>query len=317
MYFPYVYGRASELLALRSMLSDSRPLDLMVPVVEPVRDDISRLLKCVEEFEKKGLPLAVVFNPDKYELKDGDASKEWRKKMHPELLAASHVIPVLRCHSNIKSAAVAKFLTLFKGREVAIAHASSTLTDAEVSTLVADKNVRFHMVLNQKISSTQLKLLPKAKRVDIDDYFNKLDRNADYGGPELFTDKYKTFKSTGVGFGDYAAIGSAFTPGGGQPAAIAIHAIYKHPKTADIWMEHFVSNDKTAGVVSVEAKFIQAATKLVNATKKRPTEFGSNFALDRYAAQVAAGKSPGLPKNKELQIAHHICVMLDVLSGRL
>lgn len=98
------------------------------------------------------------------------------------------------------------------------------MTDAEVATLVANKNVRYHMVLNQKISSAQIKLLPKAKRVDIDDYFNKLDRNADYGGPELFTDKHKTFKSAAVGFGDYAAIGSAFTSGGGQPAAIAIHA---------------------------------------------------------------------------------------------
>lgn len=117
-----------------------------------------------------------------------------------------------------------------------------------------------------------------------------------------------------MGFGDYAAIGSAFTPGGAQPAAVAIHAIYKH-KSGDVWIEHFVSDDTDKDVGSTEDKFLQAARKLVKATKVRPKEFGANFALDEYAALVGAHHFPGLGTNKVLQVEHHICLMLDLLSG--
>jgi hypothetical protein len=162
----------------------------------------------------------------------------------------------------------------------------------------------------------QQMLLPSAKRVDIRDYFNKLDRNSDYDGAELFTDRYKTFKPSWVGFGDYAAIGSAFTPGGGQPAAVAIHAVYKH-KSNDVWIEHFVSDDTDKDVGSTEDKFLQAARKLLKAAKTRPKEFGTNFALDGYANHVAASHFPGLGTNKVLQLEHHICLMLDLLDGTL
>ena len=37
MYFPFVYGRRSEFLALRSMLGDHRSLEALVPVIEPVK----------------------------------------------------------------------------------------------------------------------------------------------------------------------------------------------------------------------------------------------------------------------------------------
>ncbi|HCY16206.1 MAG TPA: hypothetical protein DHV21_09565 [Curvibacter sp.] len=225
------------------------------------------------------------------------------------------VIPTYRCHSETTQENIDAFFKVFPERETAIIYSSSGLSDMETKALAGRSTVRFHMVLNGKITSAQRSMVPKSKYVAIQDDFNKLDRNADYGGPELFTDRHKTFSSNGVGFGDYAAIGSAFQASGSTPAAVAIHAIYKNSATKDIWIEHFVSDDKDKAIGDVASKFIQASKKLVNASKRRPNEFGRNFGLDAYEAHVKASTFPGLPKNKELQIAHHICLMLDVIDG--
>lgn len=314
MYFPFLYGRRSELLALRAMLKDHRPLDAFVPVVEPVIRKPSDLSAALKAYGKAGRKLALIINPDKHDLKVASEAAAWRAEVLEVLGAVPSIVPTMRCSSSTTAPEVNAFLKQFKGRAVAIAYASPSLTDAQVTTLAGNADVHFHLVLNGKMSAAQQALLPSKKRVDIRDYFNRLERNADYAGEELFTDRHRTFEPKWLGFGDYAAIGSAFTPGGGPPAAVAIHAVFKH-KSGDIWIEHFVSDDTDAAVGSVEGKFLQAANKLVVAAKARPKSFGHNFALDEYAQHVATGHFPGLGKNKELQLTHHFCLMLDVLSG--
>jgi len=315
MYFPFMYGRQSELLAIRSLLSDSRSLDALVPVIEPVNQNIASLAKCLEACGKADQTIAVIVNPNKHQLDSDEAAAEWRKSVLPLLVKYNSVLPAYRCHAATKSSNLEAFFKLFPERETVLLYSSSALTAVEAKALAARKNVRFHIELNGKMTSDHRSFLPKTKYVAIKDDFNKLERNADYDGQELFTDRVKTFSASGVGFGDYASIGSAFQSGGSTPAAVAIHAIYKHAKTGDIWIEHFVSDDKDKAVGDVASKFVQAAKKLVSAAKKRPKEFGKNFGLDAYEAHVKANSYPGLGKNKELQATHHMCMMLDVLGG--
>jgi hypothetical protein len=317
VYFPFLYGRQSELLAIRSMLKDNRSLESLVPVIEPVNVDASSLAKCIEACGDAGQPIAIIFNPDKHQLDSNSAAVGWRKEVLPLLKKHASAIPTYRCHSGTKQSDLNTFFKLFPERETAIIYSSSALSDVETKVLAARKDVKFHIVVNGKMASAQRLLLPKTKYVAIQDDFNKLDRNADYNGPELFTDRHKTFAPSGIGFGDFAAIGSAFQSGGSTPAAVAIHAIFKKSETGDIWIEHFVSDDKDKAVGDVASKFVQAAKKLVASARKRPKEFGKNFALDAYEGHVRATYFPGLPKNKELQIAHHMCLMLDALQGSL
>lgn len=316
MYFPFLYGRRSEFLALRAMLEDHRSLDALVPVIEPVKRNVADLVRCVEAFGKADQALAVIVNPDKYELKAPEQLNGWSKEFLKVVDEQASILPTFRCTSSTTLAQVNAFVKRFEGRKFAIVYASPSLTDADIGALVGKADVRFHIVLNGRMTSAQQKLLPAGKRVDIRDDFNKLERNSDYDGDETFTDRHKTFKPSCVGFGDFASIGSAFTPGGGQPAAVAIHAVYKH-ESGDIWIEHFVSDDTDIAIGDTESKFLQAAAKLVDAVKARPNEFGSNFAVDEYAEYVANDHFPGLGTNKVLQINHHVCLMLDVLSGAL
>lgn len=315
MYFPFLYGRRSEFLALRAMLADYRSLDSLVPVIEPVNAKPDDLLRCLEAFGKAGRAAAVIINPDKHQLDTRAATQTWRKAVDPVLKAHPSLIPAYRCHAASTQSNIDAFFKLYPTGDTAIVYASPGLSDAEINALAASPRVRFHIVLNGKMTAAQRSMLPKTKFVDIRDDFNKLDRNADYGAPELFTDRHKTFPSQGVGFGDYTSVGSLFRDGGTTPHAVAVHAIYRNKSTSDFWIEHFVSDDIDKDVGDVASKYLQAVKKLVNAAKKRPAEFGTNFVLDAYAAHVKSSEYPGLGKNKELQIGHHICLMLDVLAG--
>jgi hypothetical protein len=317
MYFPYLYGRGSEILALRSILKDHRPLANLVPVIEPVVADSGRLAKCIEEYGKKNQAAVVFLNPDKYELQTSSDVKAWGKDVLAAFKAAPSVLPGWRCTSGVSKANVDAFVAHFAGRQVALAYSSPSLSDAEITALAAVANVRFHLVIDAKLSTSKQALLPHGKRVDIQDRFNKLARNADYKGPEFFSDRHSTYKKDKwAGFGDFLCLGNEFSAGGGPAAAVAVHACFKRDDT-EMWAEHFVSDDKDLAVGTTAGKFLQAAKKLVKAAKARPAEFGSNYALDEFAAHVAANHSPGLGKSKELQISHHLCVTLDVVNGVL
>jgi hypothetical protein len=315
MYFPYLYARQSELLALRAMVADARSPDRLVPILEPALSNTSGIKKSLELHGKAGRRVAVVWNPDKHELQTGAAVKAWRKDVLPVINAHNSILPAFRCTPGVTKAEVDAFVAGFPGRDVLVAYSSPSFSDAEVTALAGTASIKFHVVLNGKMSAHQQALLPKGKRVDLQDRFNKLARNADYGSPEFFTDRNNTYKKDGwAGYGDYCSIGSDLAIGGGPAAAVAIHAVYKHPST-DIWVEHFVSDDTDIAVGDTASKFVQAAKKLVKAAKSRPAEFGKNFALAEFEQHVKANHFPGLGKSKELQISHHLCLMLDVLSG--
>ncbi|MDB0554379.1 sce7725 family protein, partial [Ralstonia solanacearum] len=311
------YARQSELLALRSLLAGARPLNKIVPILEPVNVDGTSLIRCIEAYGVANRPVVVVINPDKHQLKDPKASSALAQSLAPIFKKHSCLIPGFRCNPNNKKNHVDAFLKAYPNSDVALLYAKPTLTDPEVSSLAANPKVKFHVTIHGEVTAAQRRLLPSAKLIEVRDNFRKQARNADYGVPELFTDHHKTYSPGCAGFGDYAALGASFQASGSTPYAVAIHAAFKHPETHDIWVEHFVSDDIEKDVGDVASKYLQAATKLVTAAKKRPREFGTNPALDVYEKHVADSYFPGLPKNKEQQVGHHLCFMLDVLSGKV
>ncbi|EED65683.1 sce7725 family protein [Comamonas testosteroni] len=314
MYFPYFYARQSELLALASMIDDHRSLENLVPVIEPVLAATPRVNKLLRSYSESGNRLGIVLNPDKHELASPHAVKTWLNETIPIVDANPNLLPVLRCVPGVTHQYVDGFLKRFSQREVALAYSSPTLSDVEISDLAARSNVRFHIIQDRKIGQHSFDLLPRNKLVHINDNFNKLSRNADYRAPEFFTDQHRTFRTGGfAGFGDYCSVGRELSVSGGPAAAVAIHAVYKNPN-GDIWVEHFVSDDTDRSVGDTAEKFLQAAAKLVAAAIARPREFGQNFALDEFRRHVSSRHFPNLAKNKELQIAHHICLTLDVVN---
>ena len=316
MYFPFLYGRRSEFLAVRSMLDDPRDRGVLIPIFEPINSNIDDLARCLNECEKEQQRTVVVINPAQHQLANAASRNVWLANISIVLNACPSAIPAFQTSDRTSGVDLRAALRAFPGRDVAVVHNGAGLSDAEVRRASSDGRIAWHIVIGDKMPSRQQALLPIEKAVIVRDGFHKQLRNADYGGQEFFSDLYRTYPPA-AGFGDFVCLGTGFQVGGSTPAAVAIHAAFKHPSTNDLWVEHFVSDDKAIDVGDVNSKYIQAARHLVNAARKRPDEFGSNQALDAYRACVRTRSFPGLAKNKEYQIVHHICVVLDILSGRL
>jgi hypothetical protein len=316
MYFPYLYGRRFELLALREVL-DEINIESLVPIIEPVCEDLADIKRCLSQYGDNDSPCIVVINPDKYQLATAKAVAAFQRGVNPLFKEHSSLVPALHCSPNTSIAQVQNFQKFYGADELALIYSNAPFSDAEIRVLAADKRIAFHVIIQGRMSSAQQNLIPKSKKVEVGNCFNKLPRNADYGAAEFFTDRHKAIPAECMGIGDYAILGSIFVPGGGTPSAVAIHATFKHPRDANVWVEHFVSDDVDPNGGSVASKFLQAAKKLVDAARRRPDEFGSNFSLDYFQQQVADNYFPGLPKNKQQQIMHHICLMLAVIDGDL
>lgn len=316
MYFPYLFGKRSEFLALRAAAPGISKDQKVIPIVEPVQKASNNLLRFMQEMQKAKMPAIVIVNPTQGDFKHGIAS-DWLNVVETGLTENSHVMPGFCCHSSTSMPHVEAFLKKYSGRPACLLYQSPHLTDAEFVSLAGKAQVAFHVCLQGKIPASKRKLLPKQKLVDVIDNFNKQARNGDYEDPEFFSDRHLNYATDSIGFGDFTVIGSQFQIGGGQPAAVVIHATYKDLTSSTIWVEHFVSDDTKLGVGRVEQKYLQAVAKLCKEVTTRPLEFGTDLALLAFQADHTTGHYPGLGKNKERQIHHHVEMMNSILCGKL
>jgi hypothetical protein len=294
-------------------------LDRLLPVIEPVLSgSTADVLRCLDALSNSSQRVVVEINPSKQDFAaDPAPAKTLRKTLEPAFAEDHCVIPGMRISSTTTQKSVESFFKVYPDRPLALVLTSPSLSDGDLKAVVIRAEVEYVFVLDGRITSKQLAVIPSNKFIETRDNFNRMARNSDYGGAELFTDRHKQIGSSLAGVGDYTIVGRELMIGGGQPDTVAIHATYKNSKTGDIWVEHFRSTDRDRNEGSVATKFIQAATALVGQVRRRRVEFGDDEALRCYEAHVRNGHNPGLGKNKELQLRHHIRVMLDVIGGSL
>lgn len=314
MYFPYLYARKFELLALRRLVQDKNITETVIPVLEPIArkvDDLRRAARALAEARVRAI---VVTNPRQGEFKVGSTA-DLQTNLAEGFRDHRSLLPGLICHSNVRWGLVTQFLEVYQNRDVALLYWNPRLEQADFRRIAAIRRVRFNVVLHEQIPADLRALLPRNTLVDIRDRFNAQPKNSDYNGSEFFSDSHRTFRDSAVGYGDFMTIGSEYKKGGGPAHAVAIHATYKQIRSGDIWVEHFVSDDTELGVGTTAEKFLQTARKLVRAVSRRRAEFGNNAALNSYAEYVRTNSFPGLGVNKQLQIHHHIALNHQILSG--
>lgn len=318
MYSPYLYARQSELLALRALVKDGVDLSDLVPVLEPVIINTKGLKTCSDAFANAGTPLIIATNPSQNEFKSVSNPQEILYNNIKDFIHSSpFIIPGFNISQNTTKSEIEYFLSKYNQQEVALIHNSPNIGLNDLKSHTSFSNIKFNVILSNKITANHKKALPIQSLISVEDSFTKQAKNADYSGKEHFTDKHKTIGADKIAYGDYTITGQKLDIGGGKPGAVTIHATYKDIATQDIWIEHFVSDETDRNIGSAESKFLEAARKLVKQTTSRPGEFSNNTALQAYEDHVKNNTWPGLPKNKELQIRHHICLMLDVIGGKI
>jgi hypothetical protein len=314
MYSPYLFARSSELLSLRDISSTATDVRKLLPILEPVNANTSSLITCLQIWHGD---IVVILNPYQNDYSNHNHVTVLNQQVTAMMATKPNIIIGVLIQPGMNFQSLTQYINTNQQHRIALLYDNSTLANSDISTLAAMAAVHYHIVLNNTLQAHQFGLLPINKVIVVNDGFRKLARNADYNGPEPFTNLNQFVGHNYLGFGDYTITGRVFAPGGGQPSAVAAHLIYKELSNNTIWIKHFVSANTQRGGADVATMILDVSDQISQFVPQNIIQFGNNIGLDHYYDCSRRRHSPGLGKNKEYQISHHISFMLDLLNGRI
>ncbi|MEQ4936795.1 sce7725 family protein [Proteus terrae] len=314
MYSPYLFARAAELLSLREIADNNLNTNGLLPILEPVNANTNSLIKCLNAWSED---VVVIINPYQNDYSKPNNVTKFNQDLHPIISSKNNIIIGLLVRSGITVSYLTQKINSFTGSRIALLYDNASLNDSDMNILASNTAVNYHIIINNSVPIQQHQSLPTNKLIMVNNSFRKLTKNADYSGSEFFTNAHKYINQSYVGFGDFTITGEAFETGGGPASAVASHLIYKNLVDDSIWIQHFISSNTTRGGAPVATMFLDVSDQITNTVPQRIREFGTNIGLDHYIDCSHTRHFPGLAKNKQYQITHHICLMLDVLNNRI
>lgn len=294
MYFPILRGKQYELIAVRE-LAGKLPPETFCPVIEPVRRNLSPLIKTIKVLNENGVSPLIVVNP-----KVGDFAG-----IGDELLEAvreENEISFIPC-VRIEDSDDANAVELYQSIEGDVAAFVTGGVDRGLVALLHDAS---HVFLNHKISvSTRRRF---ANVVIYGDYFNKQIRNADYEEKSFYSSmhvEYREFDHV-IGFGDFTILSEEYIESGGPAYVVAIHLSYIDEDEFDaMYVLHFASYDD-GSPANPGGKFMDALGKMISYVDENRNEFADTRGLRDFRSTYGDGHFPGLGVVKKMSMMHHI-----------
>lgn len=300
MYFPYLYGRGVELLALRDTADQLAGWGNIVPVVEPVKADPGALSRCLVTLQQKRARLYLITNPSRGDFASvGDS--EWRQRIQGFIDDAALVYPAHQIASQSDADTLPAFFDEFDGRRVGIDVRTQHTSPEDLAALIRGRDaiVFVHKSANPR---AYLRQLPVGRSVEVEGAFQEQARNADYSGVEWFSSSHLEFAAEGrPGFSDFGPLPTTFSETGGPPGAVAVHLTYA-AGTDGLWIHHFVSDSTVRGEGDNASKIAEAAAKIAAEVADNPGKFVQSGGLRAYLSQ----RVNDLAGNKRQQITHHL-----------
>jgi len=313
LYFPYLFDKQSELLAIRGMAGDFGSPQKIVPLVEPV-SAVSGLKRLYTAFRESGDFAYIIANPHQLTLADSTALTAWETAAAPLLADKDVFRPVFKERAGTTKADIVAFLAKYNGRPIGLLITTGHLPVADIQSALGTSDSLVFMTTGADRVAL-VSALGAGKIVEVNDRFPAQRVNADYAGEEWFSrDHLDYFTVHGyVGFSDYTILPATPTKGGGAPGAVAVHLTYK-AFDSSIWVQHFVSDETDRNVGTAGSKLLEAIDHLATENHTHANKFDKSPAFNSYLAWAANRANTSLGKNKELEISHHIYVMAKRLG---
>jgi hypothetical protein len=310
MYFPYLRGKQFELIALRelSALMSSKS-DKISPIIEPVKDS-STLRSTLKELVEKNINFNFIINP-----RVGGFINSFDKLI--EILEEN-----LNGYTNFQISIIVDKTTqqgiaelLEFTNQISINHNGYTLIhnseigENSIEQLNDNLEVKYNLIYFSKTSRRYYREFNQDTRVSLDDYFRKLDRNADYLQVPVsdFSEEYKYYADDNfVGFSDFLTIGDIYSESGFLPRAVAIHLSYIDQEKIKI--RHFTS-DSNQDSSDIGGKFAEALQKLVNWCNE--TNIAETEGIRVFKELSDRGHFPGLGSIKKISTINHIELVIN------
>ncbi|MCR9002730.1 sce7725 family protein [Rahnella perminowiae] len=262
MYFPLVRGKQFELVALRELaciVNDRK----FKPIIEPVRDNYTPLVKTIQLLNKNNIVPLVIINPSLGDFKDHE------RNIIDEILKISDSVKYIPC-LKVKEfrEEYERILSSLKGKKAV--YIFDKLDSMKMSLL---KNVDFVLVPSD---SPTRALASLDNVILIDDAFKKEKKNADYSSESYFSDLHVSYLNNSkniIGFGDYTIVGSDYSESGGPAYVVTIHLSYiDHDNFDSMSVKHFSSKDNNS-LVDPGGKFREALALFYSFNLKYPKVF--------------------------------------------
>ncbi len=310
-YHPYFRGKQYELICVKEnaeLLAKSG----FCPVIEPVKNDVGSMLRCLSEIKDKGGRAYVVANPGCGALKGG-LEDEFKEKISAIVEGSEGLSWIYRAQGveDQSIELLADEFPLLHDRSV---DASKIRAMADSVGASFDPNIFIDTKDSGPLYRRNFKA---ASRILIRDGFRKK-KNSEYLDPDIehFSDLHITFKDDGMqGFGDFLTVGDEYSEGGGPAYAVAIHLTFvDEDSNSSMFIHHFVS-DSNQTPADPAGKFREALEKLAAAVRRSKSKIVKTKAVLEFLDLHDRGHYPGLGYVKKLSMQHHIELMASVLHG--
>ena len=309
MYHPYFRAKQFELILLREN-AELIAANNIHPIIEPIKENLTTLSRALSALDQKQATCTVVINP-----KVGDN------------VAPSHIISeikeigirnqgillgcILDAHTALEELLV--YLETYKEFNFSIIHWGFLNSKKLAESINGHSNVKKHIFIDKfsgKLYRNNFKESDTCK-VLLHDGFKKRN-NADYPSNEHFSDLHITYDLEDMqGFGDYLVVGDNYFESGGPAYAIAIHLTYiDKNEDNNMFIYHFVSY-RTEAPIEHANKFLQALTKLLNATQQPASMIFNSNAIKKFQELHDNHHYPGLGYIKKLSMQHHLEIIAE------
>lgn len=297
MYYPILRGKQHEFSVLKD-LAKQNSYDNFRPIIEPVKKDLTNLLKTIKFLNEKNIEPILIINPNIGDFKG-------KPNDFLSLLNAHKVdIKYLPCiNMNIEGAS-----SLVQGFTQFGLYFDDFFRPLDLMYLP-------EIILVPHTTSSEL--LSNLNNIILyGDFFPVQRKNADYPPQSFITDLNINFSKNPnvIGYSDYTISSKRYSDKGGPAYVVAIHATYIDRTDNKKYSKHYLSfDDKT--MKNVAGKFHDALKKLITDVDQNNFTFYSTSALKDFRFYHDKPHYPGLGINKQISIKHHIETVNEFLKS--
>lgn len=305
MYYPYFRGKQNELITIRdtaNRLAESQ----FVPIIEPVKEDLSGLERALDKVVSAGCRSAVIVNPIHGKLaSDGQAVTDLLKTKFTE---KDNISAGIMLKGEMSLSDVSQYCVEHEGHPLTLIHAGFSDPQGLAQMLSDNKcDISTHVFFEANCGKLYQRHFRDAEqRVLIRDGFQRR-RNREYPPVELFSDLHITYKDELMdGFGDFLIVGDEYSESGGPAHAVAIHLTYiDSDRDYAMYIHHFVSVRQDTPT-DPAGKFMEALEKLVDVVNDPDSKVLATSAVKEFRDLHGRRHFPGLGYVKKLSMQHHI-----------
>ena len=305
-------GKQFELILLREnaeLISKNN----ISPIIEPVKNNFSSLIKAAKELNKVKADFTLIVNPQVGQSDRDDIISDLidREFKHYRSLSIGYIL-----HPDTRQSRLISLLDRFPDRVFSLIH-NGFMNGQSLSDAISDhNNIKTHIFLETNPSKLYRKHFKKlnSQRVLIRNGFKQREKNSLYPPDEHFSDLHITHDDEGMdGFGDFLITGDKYSETGGPAYSVAIHLTHLGMDN-DMFIFHFLS-DHNDSPADPGGKFLEAMVKLVKEVRKEPKTVFQSKAVKEFESLYEKQHFPGLGYVKKLSMQHHIELMANFLNG--